>query len=486
MPDPIRERLLALEPLSRALAPGPAERAALTRDAVAHAEAFLDWHDSAPSVVPDSDSASALAGAPIGLDPIGWHRALDLLSHHVDKIGQKPTGAAFFAYIPVGNLYHAALGDYLGAVTNRFSGSSFAGPGAARIENQVIRWLASIVGYPASAAGNLTTGGSLANLWAMVTAREAAELRSRDVERAVVYLTAQTHHCITKGLRVAGLGESILRWIPMDERHRMDPRALEEAIARDLRDGLIPLLIVANAGTTDTGAVDPMDAIADVAAKRKIWMHVDGSYGGLFAMCKEGRAILKGIERSDSVALDPHKGLALPFGLGVVLVKNAQAMRAAYSFEASYISREVHASEEPSPMDYSPELSRPFRALRLWLPLQALGTGPFEAALQEKLLLASLVHARLLEMEGVEVGPAPELSVLYFRALPTSGDSDEFQHRLERAIQDDGRIALSSSTVDGKRVMRFAILSPHTHLEDVDLALGVLEGIIRKLRVGGG
>ncbi len=481
MNESLLEHLRALESVARVLAPGAEQRAALTRDAVAHAQAHLEWHETAPSMAPDLGSAEAVALAPIGRDPIGWKRALELLSTHVDKVGQNPTGAGFFAYIPVGNLYHAALGDYLAAVTNRFSGSSFAAPGAVRIENQVIQWLASLVGYPATCAGNLTSGGSLANFSAIVTAREAAGLHARDYGRAVVYLTDQTHHCITRGLKVAGLGECVPRRVPMDARYRMEPRALDRAIEADLQGGRIPWLIVANAGTTDTGSVDPLDSIADIARDRKIWMHVDGSYGGLFAMCAEGRKVLKGIERSDSVAMDPHKGLALPFGLGVVLVKDAEAMRSAYAFEATYISRDVHASEDPSPMDYSTELSRPFRALRLWLPLQALGTEPFEAALEEKLLLARYAHARLSGMEGIEVGPEPELSVLFFRALPANGDPDEFQFRLERAIQDDGRINLSSSTVDGKRVMRFAVLSPHTHLADVDAAMAVLEELIRAL-----
>ncbi len=466
-------RLRALEPLTRALTPSAAERARLTSAVLSHAESILEWLDKAPGFSPDLGSDSAIAAAPIGRNPIGMERALALLSEHVHRNGHNTTSSGFFAYIPVGNSYHAVLGEYLAAVSNRFSGNFLAGPGAVRIENQVWRWLASVVGYPATAAGNFTSGGSMANLSAIVVAREAAGLKARDFERTVVYLTEQAHHCTTKGLRVAGLGECIVRTIPIDDRFRMIPSRLDAAMSEDSRAGRKPWLVVGTAGTTDTGAVDPLGEIADVAERHGAWFHCDAAYGGPFALCAEGKRILGGIERSDSVALDPHKGLFVPFGMGVVLVRDADAMRSAYSFTARYIARGGDTLEEPSPMDLSPELSRPFRALRLWLPLQILGTAPYEAALEEKLLLARYAHARLREVEGVEVGPEPDLSVVVFRALPHHGDPDDFNVRLERAIQDDGRVSLSSTTLGGARYLRLAVLSPRTHRDDIDLAIQV-------------
>ena len=408
-------------------------------------------------------------------------RALSLLSHHVDGNGQNTTASGFFAFIPVGSLYHGALGEFVAAVTNRFSGNFLACPGAVRIENQVLRWLASVVGYPETSVGNLTSGGSMANLTAIVVAREAAGLKARDFERAVVYLTEQAHHCVIKGLRVAGLGECVQRRIPIDERFRMIPAALEVAMAEDERAGRIPWLVVATAGTTDAGAVDPLEAIAEISARHSAWFHCDAAYGGPFALCAEGRRILCGIERSDSVALDPHKGLFVPFGVGAVLVKNAAAMRAAYSFTANYIPRAGQLLEEPSPMELSPELSRPFRALRLWLPLQVLGVAPFEAALEEKLLLARYAHARLCTLDGVEVGPEPDLSVVVFRALPRRGDPDAYNARLERSIQEDGRISLSSTMLSGLRYLRLAILSPRTHKDAIDHAIDIIREKIQAL-----
>jgi aromatic-L-amino-acid decarboxylase len=482
MSQSILDRLRVLEPMTQPLEPNAQERAALSRAAVAHAESFLSWLESAPAFCPDDGFATALAAAPIGREPIGLERALSLIRDHVDGKAQNPTAAGFFAYIPVGSTYLGVLGEFLAAASNQYSGGFHGSPGAVRVENQVLRWLASVVGYPATAAGNLASGGSMANLSAIVVAREAAGLKPPDVGRAVVYLTEQTHHCVVKGLRVAGLGECVLRRIPIDERFRMIPSALDASMTEDARAGRIPWLVVATAGTTDTGAVDPLESIADIAARHKAWFHCDAAYGGPFALCSEGKRILRGIERSDSVVLDPHKGLFVPFGVGAILVKDAAAMRAAYSFEANYISRAALHSEEPSPMELSPELSRPFRALRLWLPLQVLGVSPFEAAMEEKLLLARYAHARLSALDGIEVGPEPDLSVVVFRAMPPQGNVDEYNACLERSIQEDGQISLSSTTVKGSRFLRLAVLSPRTHKDAIDQAIETIARKVQELR----
>jgi aromatic-L-amino-acid/L-tryptophan decarboxylase len=481
MSDGIIDRLRALEPLTRPLEPGAEERAALSGAVLAHAESFLSWLETAPAFCADEGSAAALAEAPIGHNPIGMARALSVLSRHVDGKGQNTTAAGFFAYIPVGSTYLAALGEFLAAASNQYSGNFLASPGAVRIENQVLRWLASVVGYPESAVGNLASGGSMANLSAIVIAREAAGLKARDIERAVVYLTEHAHHCVTKGLRVAGLGECVLRRIPIDTRFRMNTAALETSMAEDARAGRIPWLVVATAGTTDVGAVDPLEEVAEISGRHKAWFHCDAAYGGPFALCREGKRILRGMERSDSVVLDPHKGLFVPFGVGAILVKDATAMRNAYSFEANYIPRAGRVPEEPSPMELSPELSRPFRALRLWLPLQVLGVAPFEAAQEEKLLLARYAHARLCTLDGVEVGPEPDLSIVVFRALPKSGDIDAYNALLERSIQEDGRISLSSTTLNGSRYLRLAILSPRTHRDAIDRAIDLISERIEML-----
>ena len=476
----LAERLMELQAASRPLEPDAAERGAMGRTTLAHVESLLDWMDSAPAHSPGGDFAAALNEAPVGGPAIGLDRALEVLARHVDRTFQNTTAASFMAYIPVGSLYPAALGEFIGAVSNRFSGSMVGSPAAVQIENQVLRWLADLLGYPAGAGGNFLSGGSMANLSAVVVAREAAELRARDVDRAVVYLTEQTHHCLTKGLRVAGLGECVQRRVPIDARFRMDAGRLDAAMAEDRGAGLRPWLVVGTAGTTDTGAVDPLADIAAIAEKHGAWFHCDAAYGGSFAICEEGRRLLAGIEASDSVALDPHKGLYVPFGVGALLVRDETAMRNAYRFSASYMTRRA-SGDDIAPMDLSPELSRPFRALRLWLPLQVLGVAPFAAALEEKLLLARYAHERLGAMPGIQVGPPPDLSIVIFRAMPKRGDADDFNIRLERAMLEDGRVSMSGTTVNGERWIRMAILAPRTHRAAIDLALEIIQELAKRI-----
>jgi glutamate/tyrosine decarboxylase-like PLP-dependent enzyme len=380
------------------------------------------------------------------------------------------------AFIPSGGLYASALADYIAAVTNRFVGVSFAAPGAAYIEQMLMRWLADEVGYPATAAGDLTSGGSLANLSAIVTAREAHPLKAADYPRAVAYLSDQTHHSVVKGLRIAGMKECVMRRVPLDEHYRMRAEALEEAIRTDRQAGLLPWLVVAAAGATDTGAVDPLAAIADIARHNEVWLHVDGAYGAMFALCEMGQAILRGIERSDSLTMDPHKGLFMALGTGAVLVRNGENLLNAYQHHANYLegAETASATGAVSPADLSPELTRPFRGLRLWLALKLTGAAPFRAALEEKLLLARHFYAGLQRLDGFVAGPPPDLSVVMFRYNPPRGDANVFNQKLIQAIQRDGRIFLSSTEINGEVFLRLAVLGFRTHLETIELALEIL------------
>lgn len=470
------ERLDALEAAAGALHPGPGERADMLAAVAAQAEAFLDRLDSMPAYVSPERGELAALDEPFGEEPGELADALELYAGAVQEPGLHEVVGRFFGFIPGSGVYPAALGDYLAAVTNPYAGVSFAAPGAVRMERALLRWIADFVGYPDTAAGDLTSGGSVAILSAIVTAREAHSVRARDVEKTVVYLTDQTHHCVTKALRIAGLDECVQRRLPLTARYRMDVDALAARVESDRRQGLRPWLIVASAGTTDTGAVDPLEAIAEVAAENGLWLHVDGAYGGAFALTEEGREILGGIEKADSVALDPHKGLFLPFGTGVLLVRDGEKLRDAYAYGASYMqdAGAIGDMRDLSPASASPELTRHFRALRLWLPLKTAGIAAFRAALTEKLLLARYFHVRLGEMEDFEVGPPPDLSIVPFRYLPRNGPADELNRRLVEAIRDDGRIFLSSTQLDGAYTPRMAILNVRTHRRDVDLAIDVI------------
>jgi len=250
--------------------------------------------------------------------------------------------------------------------------------------------------------------------------------------------------------------------------------ALEQALEEDRRNGVRPWLVIASAGTVDTGALDPLPEIAELCRRYGAWFHVDGAYGGLFALCDEGREKLCGIEQADSVALDPHKTLFLPYGTGAVVVRDGQQLHDAFSASAAYIQPFAETDVGPSPSDLSPELTRHFRALRLWLPLQIAGVAAFRAAQAEKLKLARYFHARLSEMDGWDAGPEPDLSVVAFRYLPKSGDVDQYNERLIHHIQREGRVMLSGTRIDGGYRLRCAILCFRTHIEHVDECLDAL------------
>jgi glutamate/tyrosine decarboxylase-like PLP-dependent enzyme len=254
----------------------------------------------------------------------------------------------------------------------------------------------------------------------------------------------------------------------------MDVGGLRAAIATDRAAGRAPFLLVASAGTTDTGALDPLEALADVAAEEGLWFHVDAAYGGAFLLVESERARFRGIERADSVVVDPHKGFFLPYGSGAVLVRDPEHLRPSHGLRGVYLQDATDALDEPSPADLSPELTRHFRGLRMWLPLQLHGLARYRAALEEKLLLARLFHARVQAL-GFEVGPAPDLSVALFRWVPRDGaDATEFNKRLLAAVLDDGRVFLSTTTIDGVFWIRVAVLCFRTHADRIDAVLEVL------------
>jgi aromatic-L-amino-acid/L-tryptophan decarboxylase len=469
------ERLRKLEREMRPLEPGTSRRRRLRDAVVASSERFLRRIETLKAFEIEYGD-NGLLDFPISEHGIPLESAMELIERHVVRPGGNTASGGHLAYIPGGGIYHAALGDYLAAVSNKYAGVFFAGPGAVRMENLLVRWIADLVGYPAGAAGHIASGGSIANLTAIATARDAHGLRGADYPSAVVYLTSQAHYCIEKALRLAGMGEATIRRVAMDAGYRMRPDALEQAIAADRGQGLRPWLVVASAGTTDSGAVDPLDAIGAVARRERCWYHVDAAYGGFFLLTEHGRAALRGIEASDSVVLDPHKGLFLPYGSGVVVTREAGPVLESHDYTGSYMQDAVREPSEISPADVSPELSKHFRGLRMWLPLVLLGVRPFRAALEEKLLLARYFHRRI-EHAGFEVGPSPDLSVVTYRWAPAGASPvrvDQMNRAIVEGARRDGRVFLSSTLLDGRFTLRMAALAFRTHRRTIDLAVRVL------------
>ena len=474
--DKLLQRLRQLENASRALDPGTNRRRKLRTAIFALSERLLRGAGLAKAWVETEDKGIGVLDAPISESGVSLERVIQLLEKDVLRPGGNPASGGYLAYIPGGGLYHSALGDFLGAVSDKYAGVFFAGPGAVRMENLLVRWVADLVGYPPGAGGHITSGGSLANLAAITAAREAHGLKSADFAKAVVYLTTQAHHSIGKALRIAGLADAIIRHIAIDDRFRMRTDALEETITADRGMGLRPWLIIASAGTTDTGAVDPLDAVASIAERERCWFHVDAAYGGFFLLTEHGRAMLKGIERSDSVILDPHKSLFLPWGAGMVLTRDVKPLAIAHSYSGNYMQDAIREAGEISPADVSAELTKPFRALRMWLPLMLVGVGPFRAALEEKLLLTRYFYEEIQAL-GFEVGPEPDLSIVTFRLAPPGASlerTNELNQRIVDGTRKDGRVFFSSTMLDGRYTIRMAALGFRTHRRTIDLALGVL------------
>ena len=473
------EKIKKLEAQSQSLEPNTEDRLDWQRKVEQYAFNFIDQLPHNRAFIRTENEGKDLNLYPIADEPRAMEELLNILDKNVDTPGLNPASGGHLGYIPGGGIFPTALGDYLAAVTNRYAGIYFGGPGAVRMENMLIRWMCSVMGYPEDASGNLASGGSIGNLIAIVTARDFKKIEPEIISKSVIYLTSQVHHCVQKAIRIAGLHRAQIIYIPVDERFKMDTVALRQQIEKDVAEGKKPFLLIGSAGTTDVGAIDPLNDLADIAKEHDLWFHVDGAYGGFFNLTKEGKEKLKGIERSDSLVIDPHKGLFLSYGLGVVLIKNTKAQQESHYYKANYM-QDAAGFEELSPADLSPELTKHFRGLRLWMPLQLFGLSPFKAALEEKIMLTQYFYQEVQKL-GFEVGPFPELSVMIYRYVPKKGNADEFNARLIQHVHDDGRVFLSSTSIEGVFWLRIAILAFRTHLNTIDLCLKVLKEGIEKL-----
>jgi len=476
------EKIKQYEAASGVIEPGAGRRRELLEEVNDYTEAFLESIHARNAYRKEGLDGAGIRESGIAEEGLDMEQVLRLYRDNVEQQGITTVSGKFMGYIAPCSMYYSALGDYIAAVTDPFCTDYSASPGAVEMERTLLDWMRDLVAYPGGTRGNLASGGSIATLICLVTARLAHGLKARNFERTVIYVTELTHHCLRKGLHVAGMGESIIRKVAVDDGYGMRADALAQAIENDRAAGLIPWLVVGSTGTTDLGNIDPLDAIADVAEAEGIWFHVDGAYGGFFILSELVKDSFRGVERSDSIVMNPHKTLYTPFGTGAALVKDGALLYQAHHHTASYLQDNYLEQDEPSPADLGPELTRHFRALRLWLPLKLVGVAPFRAALNEKILLTRYAYERMAEQEGFEMGPYPELSTFAFRYLPAEGDADDFNRRLIAALRLDGRIFLSSTVLDGKYMIRVNVLSYRTHLETMDLALEVIYQNVRKLK----
>jgi aromatic-L-amino-acid decarboxylase len=393
--------------------------------------------------------------------------------------GFNTTGPGYLAYIPGGGLFAAALADFLACGVNRFVNLWNAAPVFAEVEATVIRWLAHQFGYPAEARGILTSGGSMGNFSAVVAARRA--LLPEDFLRGTLYVSEQTHASVSKSAVLAGFPAANVRMVPCTASLEIDLHALRQLVKEDRAAGFQPFFLVANAGTTNTGAVDPLAECADLSRQEGLWLHVDGAYGGFFQLTERGRALFRGIEDADSIVLDPHKGMFLPYGTGCLLVREGHRLREAHHVGAEYLQDLALEEEIPNFTDYSPELSRDFRGLRVWLPIKLHGLGAFRAALDEKLDLTQYLYEELRAVPGFELRWKPQLTVVAFRYLPRRGDAEAFNRRLLDRIIASQRVFLSSTMVEGRFTIRSCILSHRTHRDRIEEAAEIIKRSAKEL-----
>ncbi len=398
-----------------------------------------------------------------------YESLLDFLFNEAIPRSFNAAGPGYLAYVPGGGLFHSAVADLIADAVNRYVGVCAAAPALVQLESNVVRWFCEIIGLPRGSGGVLTSGGSLANFTSIVAARKA--MLPDDFLRGTLYCSEQIHHSFQKAANLAGFPYANVRELPVDATFRIRVEALEEAIARDRANGFTPFLIAGSAGTTGTGAVDDLEALARIARRENLWFHVDGAYGALFALTDRGRATLRGIEQADSVILDPHKTLFLPFGTGAVLVRDARTLHRAHSLHAEYLPKMQQEDELVDFCEISPELSRDFRGLRVWLPLKMFGITPFREQLDEKLDLTTYAVDALRSIEGIEIVAEPQLTIAAFRLVREGADLNALNRELLDRINAKKRVMLTPTTLDGKFVIRICIVSHRTHRDRIDMLI---------------
>jgi aromatic-L-amino-acid decarboxylase len=414
--------------------------------------------------------------------PLPSQRHLDLLSRPLPAGAEDPCAALdaaadvldvslaqsrprYFAYIGSSGLEIGVLADAL--MASHDVNVAVSAGAADLLEAQTIRWVGEFVGFDAAARGLLAAGGTISNLTALTAARERALPGAREQgvaggPRMALYCSQEAHYSVRRAAEVLGIGAANVRTISLDERRRMRAEECARAIDADRRAGVVPVAVVATAGTTLTGAVDPIAELADVCAQREVWLHVDGAYGLPAAATDRARALFSGLERADSATVDAHKWLYVPKSCSVLLVHDAAPLERAFSHHEAYIP---HGGQLHS-VDRTLEYSRPLSALKLWLAFTVHGAQALRAAIERNLAEADLLYQLLRADERFEVLGEPSLSVVCFRAL-APGDADEHNFRLAGEIAADGRMLLSPAQADGRTWLRACMVNHRTTVEDV-------------------
>ena len=447
-------------------------------DHIAEAWASFDHARDGQPLLDDALARVLAGGLPEHPTPV--LTALDDAAQALDE-SLAPARPRYFAFVGSSGLEVGVLADALASCYD-VNLATHAGV-ADLVERQALDWVARFVGFPAS-GGAFTSGGMISNLTALTAARESALPAVRETglagRPAALYCSAEAHYSVQRAAEVLGIGAGNVRAIAIDGDRRMVPAATAEAIDRDVADGIAPVAVVATAGTTLTGAVDPIDALAEICGARGVWLHVDGAYGLPAAAAPVTRSLFAGLERADSVVVDAHKWLYLPKACGVVLVRERAALERAFIHDEAYM---LHADDGLNAVDRTLEYSRPFRALKLWLAFRVHGAAAFREAIADNVALARRLADTIRAEPELELVVAdPQLSAVPFRHVPPGVDDvDAHNLALVEALQHDSRVYVSSAEIDGHACLRPCIVNYRTTAEDVDALVEVALELGREL-----
>ncbi|MEP6603064.1 MAG: GNAT family N-acetyltransferase [Spartobacteria bacterium] len=398
-----------------------------------------------------------------------------------------------FGYVQAPGTAIAAIADLLASTLNANLTAWRSAPAAVEVERLTIDWIKQILGYHEHAAGLLVSGGSMANMAALAVARRAkappdfASKGAQSVTQTMrVYVSTETHHSIAKAAALLGIGRENVREVRADDRYKIDINDLVANITEDLAAGHLPFCVVANVGTVMTGAFDPLAEVAEIARRFNLWMHVDACYGGFAALAESVRPLFAAIDQADSVALDPHKWLYLPIDCGCVLYRDPQTARATFAHDADYTRIIAQEAEEAFAFwDYGPELSRRFRALKIWMLLKTVGCRALGEVIEKDLACARHFEQLILASNDFEMLAPVEMSIFCFRHLPNERkvandqELDAWNERLLVALQRDGSSYLSNALIHGRFALRGCVMNYRTTLRDMEILLDDLQRVAR-------
>jgi aromatic-L-amino-acid decarboxylase len=442
------------------------------------ADAWRSFDHPRPDDPPVDAALAARLREPLPEEGVAEEDALDDAARVLDA-SVSPARPLYLAYIGSTGLEVGVLAAAL-AATYDVNLAVTAG-GADLVERQALEWLASFVGFPHS-SGAFTSGGMISNLTALLAARERAlpGVRREGLagRRGAVYCSDESHHSVVRAVEACGLGSHNVRRLPLDALRRMRPTDLDAAIAGDVRAGITPVAVVANGGTTLTGAVDPIDDVAGVCERHRVWLHVDGAYGLPAAATPTAAPLFAGLHRADSVSVDAHKWLGVQKSCSAVLLRDGAALQDAFGHDELYM---LHRDGEPNAVDHTLEYSRPFRSLKLWLAFRVHGAAAFRHYLEHTLQLARRFQALLEADPAFELLHRPQLSTVCFRHVPADGrtglDLNSHNRELAHAVQADGRVYLAPALVDGQLCLRACFVNFRTRDDEVG---GIVE-VVREL-----